>query len=194
MLGVFGDYILSCTQGDILEIGVGESSIYLTEIAKKYNRRIYHCDISPSKIVNPLTVPGYLSEDYTYFEEKDPTPDKLNRCVCYAGPSDKFFKAVPITPIALAFIDGDHVFEQVYRDFKNTFPLVVGDGFIFLHDTYPPSEDYINENRCGNVYKLRQELRYYNGLDILTLTRGTAIGVGLTMVRKHPEKLPYYQM
>ena len=195
----FGQYVLNGVGGDILEIGVGESSHFLSKIAKKFKRRIFHCDISPSKIINPMTVPGYLSdsEEITYFEERDPNPDSYKRVVCFAGSSDALFQRVPITPIALGFIDGDHCYEQVLKDFNNLAPLVVDDGFILLHDTYPPSEDYLDENKCGTVYKLRQDLKFAKfpfSFDMLTLTRGVAIGVGLTILRKHPKNLPYYQV
>lgn len=191
MLGVFGDFVLSCTKGSILEIGVGESSIYLTGISRKYNRRIWHCDVSTSKILNPMTIPGYLSPDLTYMEERDEVPNTLERCVLYAGTSDSFFRRLPIDDLALAFIDGDHVYEQAKRDFDNVWPLIVENGYVLLHDTHPPSAEWTSENACGEVYRLRQELQKRDDLDILTLPRGCAIGVGLTIVRKREKGYPY---
>ena len=41
-LGWFGEYVLSHLDGGILEIGIGESSIFFTALAKKFNRKIYH--------------------------------------------------------------------------------------------------------------------------------------------------------
>ena len=178
MLGVFGDYVLSCTKGDILEIGCGESSIYLSALAKKYNRRIYHCDVGGGKIDNPLTISGYMdAPNSIYF-----------KCT-----SDEMFKQGSIAPITLGFIDGDHSYEQVKKDFENLLPLIVENGYIFLHDTYPPSEDWLHENACGTVYKFRQELDKLDNIETLTLTRGTAMGVGLTVCRKKPNNLEYYQ-
>jgi hypothetical protein len=191
MLGVFGDYILSCVQGDVAEIGTGESSIYLTKVAEKYKRRIYHCDIAPDKIINPLTIDGYLSKNYTYL-----TPESTHicyeRCVLFAGPSDVFFRDVKFTPLALAFIDGDHNYEQAKKDFENFAKLIVDHGYIVLHDTYPPTEEYVDENRCGTVYKLRQEIEADPRFDCLTLSQGTAMGVGMTLCRKKPEKREYF--
>src|SRR4030042_4426963 len=60
LFGVLADYVLTYTQGDILEIGVCESSIYLSFLAKKYNRRIYHNDLQRSVIENCKTVEGYF--------------------------------------------------------------------------------------------------------------------------------------
>lgn len=182
----FGQYILNGVSGDILEIGVGESSYYLSRLAEKFNRRIFHCDISPSKLVNPMSVPGYLSakEDIEYFEERDPLPSLNKRVICYAGSSDSFFERLNMPVIAFAFIDGDHCYEQAKKDFWNTWALLKDEGVIALHDTYPPSEEWTDENRCGDVYKLRQELEKHPDMEVLTLGRGCVIGVGVTFAKK----------
>jgi predicted O-methyltransferase YrrM len=178
-LGVFGDFVLSCTPGEVLEIGTGESSIYLAKVAKKYGRHIYHCDASPSKIDNPLTIPGYMEPEIATFF----------RCA-----SDEMFKSDVMLRacLALSFIDGDHNYAQVEKDFINTLALTVENGYIILHDTYPPDESYIDENRCGTVYKLRQEIEKEPMLDCITLPRGCAMGVGFTIVRKKPLNRRYF--
>jgi hypothetical protein len=189
-LGVFADYVLSCTKGDVLEIGVGESSIYLSHVARKYKRRIYHCDASPGKIINPLTIPGYVT-----VEAVDPAGQrsiKVEDSYFFMDTSDELFK-MDIPPLALSFIDGDHNFEQAKKDFLNCLSLTVNDGYIILHDTSPPSEEYIHENACGDVYRLRQMIERIDYLDCLTLPVGTAIGVGLTIVRKRFKDGPHYR-
>ncbi|MBU2052450.1 class I SAM-dependent methyltransferase [Patescibacteria group bacterium] len=195
MIGVFGDYALSCTAGAIFEIGVGESSIYLTALAKKYKRNIFHCDVSASKIQNPMTIPGYLTEGgLLLMDEKADGDESRFPAIFYAGPSDRFFANVTLPPVALAFIDGDHVYDQVSRDFYNLLPYMVDNGYILLHDTHPQNENDLSENRCGTVYKLRQELENYKErVDVLTLPAGCAMGVGLTIVRVKPKNRKEYQ-
>lgn len=102
------------------------------------------------------------------------------------------FKNIEISTLALGFIDGDHTYEQSKKDFYNLLPKIVDHGFIILHDTYPPDNNYIHENACGEVYRLRQELEKDPNLGCLTLTRGTAMGVGLTICRKKPMDRKYY--
>jgi len=191
----FGQYVLNGVGGDILEIGVGESSHFLSKIAKKFNRRLYHCDISPSKIVNPMTIPGYLSDrdEITYFEDREPTPEQFKRVVCFAGASDDLFKRLLITPLALAFIDGDHTYEQAKKDFWHIWPHIVEDGVICLHDTSCPDITWTNENQCGEVYKLRLELEKDSRMDVLTIPKGCAIGVGITFCRKRRKDRAIYQ-
>lgn len=193
MLGVFGDFVLSCTQGEILEIGVGESSIYLGYLSRKWHRQIYHCDIAPGKILNPLTVDGYLTAQALNLvdEQKAPSVLHIDNARFFMVPSDEMFKT-SILPLALSFIDGDHNYEQVKKDFDNVMALTVDNGYVILHDTMPPIEEYTNENRCGTVYRLRQEIEKDPRYDIITLPVGCAISVGLSIVRKKPQNRPYY--
>lgn len=195
----FGQYVLNGVQGEILEVGVGESSYYLSRLGEKFKRRIFHCDISPSKIVNPMSVPGYLSakEDIRYIEEKEAASVLYiaDRILCFAGASDVFFKEFEpffdSNKIALAFIDGDHNYEQAKKDFWNTWKILNDEGVIALHDTYPPDASWTDENKCGDVYRLRQELEKRDDMDVFTLGRGCVIGVGVTFVRKKRGGYPY---
>lgn len=170
-------FLLGLPDAHILEIGVGESSLYLSELARRLKRTVYLCDVAPSKIDNPLTVDGYLLQSGYFFY----------------GESDLFFKNVEFLPIGIAFIDGDHNYEQVKKDFDNTWKILVENGVIFLHDTYPPDEAMTSEHRCGTVYKLRQELEKRDDLDCFTFTKIAGVDVGITMVRKKPLNRPFYQ-
>lgn len=177
ILSIMGDYVLSHVKGgNIMEIGVGESSIILTRLAEKFGLMVYHCDASPSEITNCSTIPGIFAKN----------------SIVKACTSDNFFRDIPISPLALGFIDGDHIYEQVKKDFENMFPLIVDNGFIFFHDMYPPGDSYLSEHRCGDGYRLRQELEERADLDVFTFPFG-AMGVGLTMCRKLPTNQPYYR-
>ena len=192
LLAILADYFLNYSKGHILEIGAGESSVYLSFLAKKYNRKAYFCDIQQSIYINALTVPGYFDEDYAVISEDGQKKISYAKNTLFIGSSDAFFKEVELPQIAVAFIDGGHLYEQVKKDFWNVFPLIEETGAIFLHDCYPPNEDYLDPNACGTGYKLRQELEADQRLDTFTFIR-SAMDVGLTMVRRKPENLPYYK-
>jgi hypothetical protein len=168
--GILADYLLYYTPGSILEIGCCETSIFLSELAVKHGRQVYHCDIQRSIIENCKTVPGYFGPNsHTYVMS-----------------SDEFFKTGAYEmdlPVALAFIDGDHLYPQVRKDFANAFELLHPQGHIILHDTAPPSEEWIGETRCGTVYQLRREIEQDPGLEIFTF-RKSAFDVGLSLVRR----------
>ena len=166
-LGIMADFLVSQTSGNILEIGVGESSIYLSFIAKKYNRKVYHCDIQPDQFKNMSSVPGFFNDD----------------AILYAGTSDDFFKEIKFDTLSFAFLDGDHMYETVRRDFYNTLKYLASDGFIVLHDSFPPNDGWKIETKCGTVYKLREELEQSDQFDIFTFKK-SAWDVGLSIVQR----------
>lgn len=167
LLRCLGDFALNFSQGDILEIGCGETSIHFSRLAEMYGRKCYHVDFSKSGIENMRNTKGYFGSNSEVFCMK----------------SDEFFNTVELTPLAIAFIDGDHIYETAKRDFDSAYPFVLPTGMFFLHDTYPRTKDWTVEQRCGTVYKLRHELEQRNDIEVFTFTR-TAFDVGLTMVRK----------
>jgi predicted O-methyltransferase YrrM len=173
LLGVLCDYVLNYVNGHILEIGCGESSIFLSKLAEKYNRICYHVEYSKSGVENMKNTKGYFGKNSRVFNMK----------------SDEFFATVNdqrLVPLALAFIDGDHMYEQAKKDFDNTWEHLATGGYIFLHDTLPPTEEWKVPERCGTVYHLREDfdIAYMRDvLDVFTFPR-SAFDVGLTMVRK----------
>jgi len=170
------DYALTFSKGAILEIGCGESSVFLGLLSNKYNRPAYFCDFQQSVTTNAKTVPGYFG----------------NYATVYTGKSDDFFKDVKIPELAVVFIDGEHTYEQAWKDFYNVLRLIDTNGLILLHDTLPLSDEFLDLNRCGTVYQLRQELEKDKRFDVFTFPH-SAMDVGLTMVRRKPDNLKYYQ-
>lgn len=193
ILGVLGDMILQYLPGtNILEIGTGESSIYFTRLVEMHNRIFYTCDNSYGKIYNPSTIPHYLPDDRVILNTNSADGYEFHQGVLFVGDSDDFFKKIKFKPIGLGFIDGDHHYEQVKKDFDNIFPLLVDDGIVFLHDTYPPNENLVLNDYCSDAYKMRQELEKRDDVDCFTFTKSVACNAGLTMVRKKKKDRPYY--
>ena len=141
-----------------------------------------------------MTIKGYLHEDTVLVSGSPSYHDYFNHFgVAYHGTSDEFFKYMELPPIGLAFIDGEHHYEYVKRDFENIFKLLVDDGYIFLHDTYPYEEGLVLGDYCADSYKMRQELEKDPRVDCFTFTKLVACNVGFCMVRKKPTNLPYYR-
>jgi len=59
----------------------------------------------------------------------------------------------------LVFIDADHMFESVLRDFECCKDLTSPTGFILMHDTWPQSEEFASPGMCGDGYRAIDELR-----------------------------------
>jgi hypothetical protein len=88
--------------------------------------------------------------------------------------------------VDVVFIDADHNFESVKKDFKNSLKLLNKHGMIILHDTDPMEEMYLNPNYCGDSYKMDEWIREnYTDLDIMTLPLTQA---GLTIVKRKSDK------
>ncbi len=170
LLGVLCDYVLYYTEGDMIEIGCGESSIYLSQLAEKYNRICHHVEYSVSGVHNMKTTKGYFGKNSKVYNMK----------------SEEFFKSHKNTlcNIALAFIDGDHEYEVVLQDFENVADLMVPNGYVFLHDTLPPNDSWKVPHKCGTVYKLLADLEEWDRelIDVFSFPK-SAFDVGLTMVR-----------
>jgi len=69
----------------------------------------------------------------------------------------------------IIFIDGDHNYEQVILDIRNSKKYLKSGGCIVLHDTNPPDEEHTNPYLNGTVYKAICEIRSESGWDICTL-------------------------
>jgi Methyltransferase domain len=94
---------------------------------------------------------------------------KLPDTRIYELTSDDFFDRYDLSelfagPVALAFIDGLHLFEQVLRDFVNLERHSAAGTVILLHDCIPFDEVTASRERttdfyCGDVWKATLALR-----------------------------------
>jgi len=105
--------------------------------------------------------------------------------------SDTFFNGnVPIK-YDIIFIDGLHIFEQVYRDITNSLEWLEDNGTIVVHDTNPTSEITQRAERAsnvwhGDVWKSILKLRMENpNIEIYTINADE----GCTIIRKGHQEL-----
>lgn len=174
IMGVLVPKILKYRSGDIVEIGMGESTGVLAKCAEEEGVTLYSCDI----------VMGGRDK---YFKKKL----FLNH-ICYIGKSEDFIKEYDGYP-AIVFIDGDHKYTTVRMEVEFFLPRIIEGGVMFLHDTMPYLEIYTSESLCGNAYKIRQDLELNTDVDVFTWPY-SAIDAGLTMVMKHDKNRPYWRM
>jgi len=168
LLNRIGDVVLFFRPHCIVEIGAGESSAVLAWLAQKHNVTFYSCDKKKAK--------GHIYNENHLF---------------YQMMSDKFMKEFDDTP-ALVLIDGDHRYDQAKKEFEFFFERLIPGGVIFLHDSFPPHEIYLDEFGCGEVYKLRRELEQRTDeMDCLTFPY-TGKWMGLTMVIKKDPERPWW--
>lgn len=91
--------------------------------------------------------------------------------------SDDFFKHNTVK-FDIIFIDGDHSYEQSYKDIQNALKIMNIEGSIVCHDCFPHTEELSQPNWMGTVYKsivrLIQERR---DLDIKVVNTDCGCGI-----------------
>lgn len=168
--------VLKYVPGDIVEIGMGESSEVLGAIAQQWGSRLYSCDIQMGGMFKLFEQPLFLNH------------------ICYIGKSEDFIKQYDGFP-AVVFIDGEHKYEAVKREVDFFLPRLLYGGVMFLHDTFPQYEHQIAPDEKGwspgDVYKVRQELERNNEVDVMTFPY-SAVNMGLTVILKHDERKEFW--
>ena len=147
--------------GCIVELGAGVSSYMLDQFAVKYGRTHYTCDIRNHNI-------------------PDAPYSKYHKL--YFMPSFEFEDQFDDEPI-LVFIDANHDYDYVKRDFEFFYDKLLPGGFIFMHDTLPKTENHLAHGACSDAYRLRRELEANPDIECLTWHHEIC-HYGLTMVTK----------
>jgi predicted O-methyltransferase YrrM len=89
--------------------------------------------------------------------------------IFYLGTTDNFFKENQRT-FDVIFIDADHSFPSVKKDFNNSLKCLNKYGVILLHDTDPISEKYLQAGYCNDAYKIIKYIELeHKDLNIITL-------------------------
>lgn len=153
--------ILANVRGPIVEIGVGRSTNVFALHTKHRDVEFFTCDVkNHSKLFEKHT--PYIGKSFDFMDQYD--WDKR--------PS-------------IVFIDGNHNYSTVKREFDFFFPLLLPGGVIFMHDTLPPTRNHLHKRKCSDAYKLREELEKDPAVNCFTW-RYTAGRCGLTMVTQQP--------
>lgn len=152
----------------VVEIGCGDSTKVLAKATENAGVMFYSCDKAPRKNV-------------TYHDKH----------VHHQMMSEDFMEVFDDMP-SIVLIDGDHSYAMAKKEFDFFFEKLVPNGVIFIHDTFPPHEEYLGHTGCHDVYKLRQELEQRTDeMDVFTWP-WTAKYMGLTMVMKKDPERPFW--
>lgn len=86
----------------------------------------------------------------------------------------------------IIFIDANHTFEMVKKDFINSIKILNKFGLILIHDTDPIDQFYIDPSQCGDSYKITNWIEEnYKDLNVITLPIHIA---GLTIVNRKNDR------
>jgi hypothetical protein len=99
--------------------------------------------------------------------------------------TDNFFEKNNDT-FDIIFIDADHKFESVLKDFNNSLKILNKHGLILIHDTDPMKPYLCEAGYCGNSYKMIEYLKNnYPELNFINLPITEA---GLTIVNRYEDQ------
>lgn len=98
----------------------------------------------------------------------------------YIESTDSFFSHFT-EKIDMVFIDADHKFESVKKDFISCLKILNDGGVIIVHDTDPISDHLISPTYCGDSYKIVNILENSTDINIVTLPLTEA---GLSIITK----------
>jgi hypothetical protein len=152
-------------------------------LIKKYDFKTY-LEIG----VNTQAQPGYnwVGVDIPVKHGVDPNVETT-----YKMTSDEFFDNYITQKYDIIFIDGLHLFEQVYRDIINSLNNLKDGGIIVVHDCNPVTEitqrrERVSDSWHGDVWKSIVKLRIENpNIDICTVDTDEGCGI----IRKGTQSL-----
>jgi predicted O-methyltransferase YrrM len=122
------------------------------------------------------------SDPLTQWIKNNQVSHKVNY---YKGTTDEYFSSLSKdTVFDLVFIDADHSYESVLKDFLNVKDKVIKNGFVILHDTYPYTKEFMETKVRGECYKVPMYIKenLHPEWEVVTLP----FNPGLTILKKSP--------
>jgi hypothetical protein len=103
----------------------------------------------------------------------------------YEMTSDKFFEQFK-EKVDVIFIDADHRFDQLIKDFENSLKILNPGGTIIIHDTDPCEKERLVPTSCADSWKIVNYVRTcYPELTIVTFPVSV---MGISVVRRNSDR------
>ena len=109
----------------------------------------------------------------------------IPKCEFYEMTSDNFFGQFK-EKADVIFIDADHRFEQLVKDFENSLNILNQGGTIIMHDTDPCEKKRLVPTSCADSYKIIEHIHVnHPELDIVTFPVSV---MGISVVRRKNDR------
>ena len=156
------------------------SRVYNIPFTLQYKKTEHYNSIIKS-IVKLTNCQSYLELGVEHGENITEIKDSVKLCVgvdinpinnidnifFYQMTTDEFFYRNDKT-FDIIFIDANHNFEQVKKDFNNSLKILNQYGIIILHDTDPMTEELTDSKYCHDSYKIVDYILSKRKLNIIT--------------------------
>jgi len=77
---------------------------------------------------------------------------KVDNSTFFNMTTDEFFEKKMDLKVDFAFIDADHEYTQLIKDFQSTFKITHEGGLILLHDTHPADYFKLRQEQCNTAF------------------------------------------
>jgi len=94
-----------------------------------------------------------------------------------------FMEEQPPQSFDLIFLDSSHEYKATIGEIREIERVIVQNGVLAMHDTYPPSKEQERQGYCGDVWRVAERLIDWQGWECMTL----AAQYGITLARRLPE-------
>lgn len=177
----------------------GFSRVYNIDYVKNYKQTEHYSNLI-KWIVKLTNCQNYLELGLEYGTTIQEIKNYVNLCVgvdmsvkeiingenieFYQLSTDEFFKNNNRN-FDIIFIDADHNFNQVKKDFENSLKILNKYGIIILHDTDPIVKELLLPYHCSNAYQIVDYISQKTDLNIITLPIQET---GLTLVMRKNDR------
>lgn len=108
----------------------------------------------------------------------------MNGIALFTGTTDEYFSSITLdTQFDIIFIDANHDYDYVLRDFNNSIDHATK--WILMHDMIPPGLKYTASEKCSDSYKLLYYMLREENFEIYPMNAN----FGFTLIKLPAKKI-----